>query len=284
MVRERAPEAVGPAASPYFCYTYHPLNSPLQYLRWAATLPMRTRSGASAIARRANAAAPAIWGDDFDGKRALIVGSGPSLDRVDDSFFDRFDVVLFINFALKHANGRRPEYFFTTDSGPIRQFIDAHGVEPFRTLGQERCVFAPIFLDQWQGFTEEGRRLFTWLRYDAAKWRIVPFRRLGIGLPVTFRYHPRQPDWSSFNELPRGRTLPILDHTSALTAVLFAAMNGSCEIGLIGCDFSAGRAASVAGSQVDPGNVFEGAIGEFRQLSDALDRQGITVTNHSWEV
>lgn len=279
-----APHLVGAVARRYFRYSYHPNNSRLQYLRWAITVPFRSRAGGAAIARQARGSVPDVWARDLTGARTLVIGSGPSLDKVDDAFFAGFDTVLYVNFALARSRGANNEYFFTTDSGPVREFIDSRGVEPFVRLGSEHCIFAPIFLDQWQGFTDEGRALFTWIACDAAKWR-VETRRVGwLTVPFALRYSPRQPDWDAFQMPPAGRRLPVMDHTSALSAVMFAAVNGAREIGLIGCDFSGGRAAIVGDAQPDPGNVFTGAADEFIRMAAALARNGVIATNHSWTV
>lgn len=279
------PHSVGTAASRYFRYGYHPNNSRLQYARWAITLPVRSRVGAAAIARTTRGPQPESWSQDFAGKRALVVGSGPSLDKVDDAFFDGFDPVIYINFALNRARHKGSEYFFTTDSGPIREYIDKKGdADDFARLGPQRCIYAPVFQDQWQGFTPEGRALLTWIGCDAAAWRSQKVRLGPLSLPLVLRYAPRQPVWSDFTLPAPGRRQPVLDHTSALSAVLFAAVNGAREIGLIGCDFSAGRALAAGSDQPDPGTTFSGAAAELGRMAEALKRQGITVVNHSWTV
>ncbi|WP_347303358.1 hypothetical protein V5740_01665 [Croceibacterium sp. TMG7-5b_MA50] len=255
--------------------------------RWFAwfvsTVPWRSRLGARGLLRHVDTTVPAIWQQDFPGKRTLIIGTGPSLDRVPPEFFDDFDTLVYVNFALRRASFDRPEYFFTMDLGPVREFLDRVGSEPFERLGPERCVVAPVFLDFWHRLTKRGRAMFTWLRYDAAGWR---WERLGsIPFPVVLRYHPRQPDWGTFEVPPTGRTIPIVETTSALSAVMFAAMCGSRDINLIGCDFSDGRAASMGAEQNAPGiGVFNAAREQFGAMHASLASQGIRLTNHSWTV
>ena len=215
----------------------------------------------------------------------LIVGSGPSLDRVDPEFFARFDTIVYINFAVRCMRGSGAEYFFTTDNGPVREFMDAYDDEVFLTLGKDHCVIAPVFLDQFQMMLPLGRELFTWLRPDAAGWRAQKLRLGPFRLPLMLRYHPRQPDWNSFKIPPPGRVLPAIDHTSALSAVLFAASQGSRDIGMIGCDFSAGRAAGANSSQdVPDARTFSGARQEFEKMALPLKAQGVSLVNHSWLV
>lgn len=261
------------------------LESRLVYIRWALTAPFRSRAGGKALARHVDDTQPAAWAEELRGQRVLIVGSGPSLDRVDKAFFDRFDTVIYINFAIRRKHGRGREYFFTTDIGPIVEFLDAYGADTFETLGPDHCILAPIYLDQWHMVTKAGRALFTWLRFDSAGWFAQKIRIGSIRLPLLFRYRPHQPDWDTFRLPPPGRALPVLIHTSALTAILFAAINGSREIGLIGCDFSAGRADSAQSTQAAATQqTFAGAAGEFATMKVALARDGIELINHSWLV
>lgn len=251
------------------------------FARFVATVPFLSWSGGRALQRVVDEDVPAAWPKDFAGKRALIIGTGPSLDRVEPAFFDDFDVLVYINFALRRARFDRPEYFFTTDPGPSREYIDAYGADDFRRLGPDHCLIAPVFFDFWHLMTEDGRAMFTWLRPDAAEWRTQRFK--SIPLPVVLRYYPRQPDWKDYRLPPLGRALPILKPTSALTAVMFAAMCGSRDIGMIGCDFSADRAASVGGVQAAPSaTTFNSAREEFMAMQANFAAQGVSLTNHSW--
>jgi len=261
-----------------------PLGWKLWHLKQLLILPPRSFIGAGRIRNHvAGRTMPAAWGRDFPGKSILIVGTGPSLDKVDGSFFDRFDTTIYINFALLQVKFDRPEYYFTTDIMPTRDFCAIYGPNSLDRLGPDRCVFAPVYLDQWELLSQFGRGKFTWLGSDGASWDGHAFRSLP--LPIMWRYYPRQPDWDQFTLPPAGLTLPILRHTSALTAVLFAAMQGSREIGLIGCDFSTGRAQSIEAAQTaSSGNVFSGAASELRAMAEALRRQSVVVTNHSWLV
>jgi hypothetical protein len=261
------------------------LESKINALLFVLKIPFKSWLSGQALQKHVDDSVPQKWIDDFKDRKVLIVGSGPSLDRVSADFFAGFDTVLYINFAIRKARGQASDYFFTTDLGPVREYLDAIDDEVFKSLGPERCILAPIFLDQFAMLTPAGRALFSMLRCDAASWRT---QSVGIGklkLPLLLRYHPRQPNWSDFRAPAAGRTLPVLDHSSALTAVLFAATMGSREIGLIGCDFSAGRAASANSAQdVPDATIFAAAPAELRNMQQALARQSIIVTNHSWLV
>lgn len=281
--------ASGNAATPdhrRYLHQLPKLESRLSYARWALTNPWQSYTGGKAIEASVRDCAPAAWAADMAKQDVVIVGSGPSLDRVDEEFFTRFSAAIHINFAIRRNALPGKSYFFTTDLGPVAGFLENFGDETFLSLGRERCIYAPIFLDQWHMMKTEGRALFTILRHDRAEWRTQNASLGRLSVPYTLRYHPCQPDWEMFELPASGRTLPILDHTSALTAVIFAAMNGARRIGLIGCDFSAGERSRVAaGVQELPGSkFFSGAAGELAKLRIALARSGIEVTNHSWKV
>lgn len=251
------------------------------FARFVAIVPFSSWRGGRALQRHVDDQVPAIWPADFAGKRALIIGTGPSLDRVGPAFFDDFDVLVYINFALRRATFDRPEYFFTMDPGPSRQYIDAYGTEAFRRLGPDRCVIAPIYFDFWHLMTEQGRAMFTWLRPDATVWQTERFK--SVPFPVVLRHYPRQPDWRDYRLPQLGREIPILKPTSALTAVMFAAMCGSRDIGLIGCDFSDSRAASMGNVQTAlAAGTFNSAREEFMAMQASFGTQGIRLTNHSW--
>lgn len=260
-------------------------TSKLAYLRWIPKAPFLSRTGGRAITAYAQGPCPDAWQRELAGKRVLVVGSGPSLDRVDSAFFDGFDAFLYINFAVRRRRGAPGEYFFSTDAGPTREYINKHGVADYLALGRDHCILAPIFLDQWHALTPRGRALFTWLAFDEAHWFTQGVGTASVKLPLLWRYGPRQPDWESFSLPARGRTQPVMGHTSALSAILFAAIHGAREIGLIGCDFSAGRAASVQSNQVAASqSTFSGATAEFHRIAAMLARHDIAITNHSWVV
>lgn len=280
-----AKHVFGPRAHAYFRPYRHANSSRANYLRWLVATPFRSFSGAQALAAHVDETVPDAWSAQIRGKRVLVVGTGPSLDRVEPGFFDNFDTLIYINFAIRRHKGSGAEYFFTTDIATLADVIEAQGAEVFEALGRDHCVCAPVFTDQWYVPTDKGRELLTWLRPDRIGWRARTVKIGPMRLPLALRYYPHQPDWKAFVMPPAGRVLPILDHTSALTAVLFAAINRPASIGLIGCDFSAGRAASVSSLQAPvQANVFAGAIAELKGMSEALGREGIVVTNHSWEV
>ncbi|MGX7927840.1 hypothetical protein ACWPMX_14830 [Tsuneonella sp. HG094] len=264
---------------------YLAIDSTANYALWAALHPFKSWLGFRAMRREATQPVPDCWAGEFAGRRVLVMGTGPSLDRATPEFLASFDTVIHINFALRRPVPDTHRYFFTTDLVAIVPMIETFGPDPLREVGRDRCILAPVFFDQFPMLTGRGRELFTVLRADAAEWRRHWVRKGGLKLPISLRYHPRQPDWTAFALPDPGMTLPVLDHTSALSAVIFAAANGARDIGLIGCDFSAGRAQAVQSSQgVPDSRVFAGAAGAFEAMRCALERSGVHAVNHSWTI
>lgn len=264
---------------------YLAIDSTANYALWAALHPLKSWHGYRAMRRREPALPPACWAGDFSDKRVLVMGTGPSLDRATPEFLAGFETVIHINYALQRPVPDRTRYFFTTDLVAVVPMIERFGIEPLVELGKDRCILAPVFFDQYPMLTAKGRDVFTVLRADRAHWRTHTVGVRGRRIPLTLRYHPRQPDWARF-ELPQpGMEMPVVDHTSALSAVIFAAINGARNIGLVGCDFSAGRAESVRSDQATPDSqIFAGAAGEYHRLREALRALGLEVTNHSWTI
>ena len=154
---------------------------------WALRLPFASWLGGRAVANIAQGPCPAAWADDLRGKRVLIVGSGPSLDRVDQGFLDSFDALLYINFALRRRRRVRPEYFFTTDIWASKPYFEQFGAADFLALGPDRAIVAPIYLDHWHLLTPEGRALFTWLGPDHARFETHKAGSAKTKLPLLIR-------------------------------------------------------------------------------------------------
>ncbi|AKM11296.1 hypothetical protein [Croceicoccus naphthovorans] len=273
-------------ASPFLRDYPHPNASAMARLRWMARSPLATRRGEQVVERIGANPWPDLWRQDMTGRKVLIVGSGPSLDRVDSAFFDGFDTALYINFAFGRAQPGPVRYFFTTDLGPGIEFIARFGDTAFRDAGAARCLYAPIFYDQAANLTPEFLSLFTVIRPERVGWRFRHGTLAGVKLPQTLARYPIVPDFDLYDlPSPASARLPVVETTSALSAAILAGIMGAREIGLIGCDFSAGRAGSVDTLQKAAGATqFRDARSRFEAIAAMLDRHGIATTNHSWLV
>lgn len=253
---------------------------------WMLCNPWVSWQGAQAVRRTAlTTPTPPTWATDIKGKRVLVVGTGPSLDRVTPEFFAGFDTALYVNFAMSQKREGPQPYFFTGDIGMIRPVLDKIGPGALAALGNGRRVVAPIYLDQWNLLTDQGRDLFTFLSCDRTSWIVRPARIGPVRLPLIVRCAPSETDWTTYTLPEPCPLIPVPTQTSALGAVMFAAVQDAREIGLIGCDFSAGRSQGLAGTQAAAGaTTFSGAAEEFKAMAAALQRNGVTAINHSWLV
>ena len=274
------------ASRQYFRFVLHPHNSLAAHLWWCIANPFNSAIGRFRIAGWAATAWQDLWREDFAGKRVVIIGTGPSLDRVDDSYFERFDTRVHVNFAASRIERVEGSYFFTTDAGPLIEYAQEYGVATFKQLGPDRCIIAPIFFDQYREFTPLGRALFTWLRADAT---VLKFETRKIGqlrIPYTVRVYPHQPDLATYRlQRTPAPSLPIFAGSSTLSAILFAALNGAASINLIGSGFVSGRAGSAGSIQGDAmAEEYGEAAATYRQLEEVLSRSGIELRNDSWEI
>ena len=75
----------------------------MDYLRqifWMLTVPMSSFLGYFFLKHLSIKKDLKSWKISFSEKKVLIVGSGPSLDRVNNHYFANFDAILYINHAI----------------------------------------------------------------------------------------------------------------------------------------------------------------------------------------
>jgi hypothetical protein len=230
-----------------------------------------------------------VWQDSFHNKNVLIAGTGPSLDKVPKSYFLSFDTIIYINHAIKISGKVDCEYFFTTDPYVAKKIEDKDYYKNIISLGPEKSILAPIFFDKYLFLSRSFKRNFSWI--PASNIFLNSKRRektiLGVRFPYIIRYWPVQPDFESlekwFNTKEQIKYFPIMEHTSALSSILFAAKYKPQSISLIGCDFSSGRSESIASDC--PGrsiNVFSEAVDSFYFLEKYFSEKNIYLKNDSW--
>lgn len=270
----------------YFPRISHPQSSWFAFAWWCLANPLFSAIGVRRIRQFGVSSWPRQWIEDFGGKRVAIIGSGPSLDLASPEFLNEFETRVYINHAASRIEKVAGSYIFTTDGAALIQFAREAGTGILKRLGPDRCVFAPIYQDQYRHFTPAGRALFSWLPPHETNLKVEAKHIGPFALPYTIRCHPRKPDLERL-ELVRHSppAMPILEESSALSAILFATLNGARDIQLIGCDFSGGHAESLAIKQVAaiPGQ-YKSAAQTCRQLIEVLGKHGITLRNASLEV
>lgn len=272
----------------------HPNQSAFIFLMFVLLIPFKSVLGYFRL-QRVEVLDAEKWRAAMCSEKVLIVGSGPSLDRMPRRNFHNYKVIIYINHAAKLIipNFDGEQFLFTTDVLPIRDLISDAPPALYEELCQHNRIIAPIFFEQMPLFTEESRAFFTVVKPDAVglKFYKKAIRIFGktVSIPYTFRLHPRQPTHANLDTFFASdgfaSGIPIVESTSALSAILFSAKCGAGAVDLIGCDFSAGRTTIVANAGVEStGATFTGAADRFYDLQGYLEARGTTLRNLSWEV
>ena len=215
----------------------------------------------------------------------LIVGTGPSLDLLNQSIIDKYDAIYLINHAIENP-------LFAPDkirvgsvlwySGDTSRFISLLPVLFCRC--DIHKVFAP-FLDNGinLSFFYRQRSDFTLLRVDSHSliggfYTLIMVLTTGAFPPFTSANLLSN---SKFYLENHNQPLPITGFSSALSLLLLLAKIGYTKIDLIGCDFSSGRSVlhsrqgSASFDQTD-------TLSRFKLLASLLDTKGVIVNNLSW--
>jgi hypothetical protein len=232
------------------------------------------------------------WETSFYNKDVLIIGTGPSLDKVKKDFFQEFDVVIYLNHAVKIETGVVEEYFFTTDVGVLKDIEKLDYFSKVLRLGKEKTIVAPIFFQQTLFLSNFLKQKFTWVKaYNPNfKWfnRQIKFNSLILKIKVP-SFWPKQPDNETLDLWYRSKNqaemFPVIETTSALSAILFCAKYKPKKIRLIGCDFGMGRSSLLKSSNsANSRDAFNGAVDRFVVLKKYLDNKSISIENSSWDL
>lgn len=229
------------------------------------------------------------WISSFYNKKILIVGTGPSLDNVNENYFLNFDAIIYINHAIKCSGKVEDEYFFSTDVNVVKGISNKPYYEKIQKIGSEKSILAPIFFQQVFFIKKEFKERFSWIIASQAAYRIHKMNKsfFGFHMPVTAVYWPKQPETNElefwFAQQNQVTFFPVIESTSALSAILFVAKYSPEHISLIGCDFNAGRSQAIVDNCPDTIlNIFSEAIEKFYFLKNFLEKRKITLHNNSW--
>jgi hypothetical protein len=257
---------------------------------WATTVPLKSLLGRVSLGRLSLRADKRIWKDSFCGRRVLIVGSGPSVDQVDKEYFRSFDAIIFLNHAIKFCESYETSFFFSTDIKVVKIICREVYGKIFGCLGRDRCILAPIFFQQVVGLSKRFSASFSWIGPGRTGVKVHLSSSLFLNVfrvPVTAYLSPKQPlmrdleDWDCAKD--QVLAFPVMEDSSALSAVLFASKYKPSSVYLIGCDFSAGRSALL--SAHDPAhasNPFERASAKFEEVKAFCNDLGVPVVNESY--
>lgn len=229
------------------------------------------------------------WSNSFLNKKVLIVGSGPSLDNVNNEYYSGFDSIIYINHAIKCSGKVSDEYFFTTD---VKVANSISGQPYFNNIisnGKNKSIIAPVFFQQALFLNKNFINKFSWIVSYKASFKVFKTNKLFFGkkIPYTFIFQPKQPEESDldiwFEQNNQVKYFPVIESTSALSAILFSAKYKPKSISMIGCDFSQGRATSIVDNCPEyTRNVFVDAKSKYYKLKYYLSIRNIKVENDSW--
>lgn len=219
------------------------------------------------------------------GKRVLVVGTGPSAERLNEEMISKYDSVYLINHAIKNPifaaskNHLTPLAWYSAD---VDRFNQLFGY--LRSRPDVPRIFAP-FMDSAILFAPLLRNDNSYLIVKVMNYSLIHFLYLFLQILFAGYYPGTKHESVSVCALSylsdENKPLPVMGYSSALSLCLFLAKIGYHSIDLIGCDFSSGRSAI----HVDLGSANFGDTDtseRFKLISSSLKEKGINLQNLSW--
>lgn len=264
----------------------------LDKLKWALTVPVSSVLGYIYLNIASKKKDNPIWPGVISNRKVLIVGTGPSIDRVSHEYYKKFDVIVYINDAISFLDKEKESFFFTTDIGVLKKISKKEYYNNILELKPGRVVVAPIFFQQFLFLDKEMKDKFNFIKPSSVNYilglsnRSLFFGRVRIPNPP--KMWPKQPDDRDFTKWLESEHqvsyFPVIESTSALSAILFCAKYYPENISLIGCDFGGGRAEVLQKHMhCHDENMFSQAIPKFNQIRNFLNSVNISVENDSWK-
>jgi hypothetical protein len=87
----------------------------LKNLLYVAFYPFTTPLAAFIFRRHALKQDHPAWRKELSQKKIVIIGTGPSFDRIPPKYFDQFDVAVVINDAVRFEVPIATKYYFSID-------------------------------------------------------------------------------------------------------------------------------------------------------------------------
>tara|TARA_Y100000034_G_C6824231_1_gene371499 strand:- start:34 stop:924 length:891 start_codon:yes stop_codon:yes gene_type:complete len=250
---------------------------------WFFSSPIKALIGLTIINIRSVKSCSARWVSDFTAKNVLIVGTGPSLNFYKDLNLERFDAVVYINYAAVHEFNNN-NYLFSTDSKVAAEvWMHLKNIGREKDFKKNQLILAPVDYSSYFD-AQTCLRDFTILRADKSHFisRPLNFRFLGLKLFSIPTISPRSLDrkgltnwWLSEDQV---ESFPVVRTTSAISALLFVAKFSPKLITVLGCDFSGGRAKTISSYQKGAySGQYRDAENKFYQVAEFLNEKGIRV-------
>jgi hypothetical protein len=227
---------------------------------------------------------------DLSGQSVLIVGTGPSADRLSTELVDRYDALVLINYAflipLLHSldTTKYKLFFYSGDVDRLEQVSNRLSMRPDIPV-----IFAPYQITncRYSRLINAFKRIYF---VKVRKSDILSIFGLITNIAIKGFGGWCFPDWpqplvgqvNSYVRNDSSACLPIAGGTSALSAILMLSKCGFSQIDLIGCDFNSGRSTSLASALGKADFHFSDLKDRFNMISNLLHSFHIKVRNLSW--
>lgn len=229
---------------------------------------------------------------DLSGRKALIVGTGPSVDKISNIQLSSYDVVVLLNHAVMlplFANLESESYlvfFYSGDSFRLQQ-LSAYLLQRtdipivFSPFLLESCRLSPLlccFNNAWV----LNVRSYNILTLISILFQFFFKGHGGWSNPSLGSGLAKQVNSYLLDSSAAAVSLPAVGGSSALSAVLLLAKRKFSQIDMVGCDFSNGRSIELH-SKIGSSILGETDVQKrFIILSEALAQKGVKVSNLSW--
>lgn len=176
--------------------------------------------------------------DSLKNKKVLVLGTGPSLDKLNQDLINNYDVVFFLNNSVSISNifnfKEKKKIFFNSD---LFRFIQLK--KKINSLDNEWIyVFIPIHLQLFLNFILFYFKKNVFLLIP--KFRIgFPFEKNVTKSAITYKLAQNQ-DTKRILNINNFRIFP---HSVALNAFYFLISSKACQIHYLGCDFNDGKSS-----------------------------------------
>lgn len=171
-------------------------------------------------------------------KKVLVLGSGPSLDKLTQEIIDHYDAVFFLNNSINVSKvfnfNEKEKFFFNSDLFRFKQLKD----EIYSLDGTWTYIFIPIHL----------QLLFSFLPFYFKKNTFIIIPKYRVGTPfeknvtkslITYS-HRKSHNIKNFLDINKFKVFP---YTVALNSFFFLISSSVNKIHYLGCDFSKGRSS-----------------------------------------
>ncbi len=174
----------------------------------------------------------------LENKNVLVLGTGPSLDKLNQKLIDEYDIIFFLNNAINVSKifnfEKKKKIFFNSDLFRFKQLK-----KNISTLDNSWIyVFIPIHLQLFLSFI--------YFYFNRNAYLLVPKYRIGFpfekNVTKSFITYCLAGNYETKNKL-NINNFKAFPHTVALNAFYFLISSRVNKLHYLGCDFSSGKSS-----------------------------------------